>query len=126
MAAPKKILAARERTLAHALSLPEAWEDRPWDQDPVAKVRKKIFVFFGTEDGEGFGMAVKLPESGAFVLGEDWAMPTAYGLGRHGWVSVRFRFAKDLPSLSQLCEWIDESYGAIAPKTLARQVLGGS
>ena len=39
--------AARSRLIAFALSLPEAVEDQPWEDDTVAKVRKKIFVFFG-------------------------------------------------------------------------------
>ena len=35
---------------AFAFGLPEAWEDHPWGES-VAKVGKKVFVFFGTTDG---------------------------------------------------------------------------
>ena len=46
--------------LAFALALPEAWEDHPWGES-VAKVGKKVFVFFGMPDAdEGPRFTVKL------------------------------------------------------------------
>src|SRR6266498_1043486 len=48
---------------AFAFSLPEAWEDHPWGES-VAKVGKRVFVFFGATDGDDpFGFSVKLPRS---------------------------------------------------------------
>ncbi len=41
-----EIAALRDDLLGFALSLPEAWEDHPWGEN-VAKVRKKVFAFFG-------------------------------------------------------------------------------
>src|SRR5690242_17350125 len=54
---------ARGKLLRFALSLPEAYEDFPWGER-VAKVAKKVFVFFGN-DGRGadLGLSVKLPAS---------------------------------------------------------------
>ncbi len=41
--AKKVAVAIRE----FALDMPGAWEDTPWEEDQVAKVGKKIFVFMG-------------------------------------------------------------------------------
>ncbi|MCX4240984.1 MmcQ/YjbR family DNA-binding protein [Paraliomyxa miuraensis] len=102
-----------------ALSLPGAWEDHPWGES-VAKVGKKVFVFFGMSDDaqlrEGLGMSVKLPRTGDLVLALPFAEPTGYGLGRAGWVTVRIP-AAELPPPSVLVAWIEESYRAVAPKT---------
>jgi hypothetical protein len=68
---------AREKLLRFALSLPEAYEDHPWDET-VAKVRKKVFVFFG---GTPKLMTVKLVESHAHALSVEGVEPTGYGLG---------------------------------------------
>lgn len=109
---------ARERLLRFALGLPEAYEDHPWDET-VAKVRKKVFVFFG---GTPKLMTVKLAESHAHALSIDGAEPTGYGLGRSGWVNVPV----DSPELSHelLCDWIEESYRIVAPKRLVAQLDG--
>ncbi len=110
--------AAHARLLAYALSLPEAWEDHPWGES-AAKVRKKAFVFFGAPDT--LHCTMKLPESGAFILHEPWAEPTGYGLGKSGWVSCSFTemLVEDVP-VELLEDLIEESYRAIAPKTLAK------
>ncbi len=103
-----------------ALSLPGAFEDFPWDE-PVAKVNKKIFVFLGSSPGErrvSFG--VKLPESVDEALTFPDSARMGYGLGKHNWVGVYFP-AASCPV--DLClEWIEESYRAIAPKTLVKQL----
>jgi predicted DNA-binding protein (MmcQ/YjbR family) len=103
----------RERLLAYALSLPEAIEDHPWGET-VAKVRKKVFVFFGGATRPL--MTVKLVESHPHALATDGAEPTGYGLGKSGWVNVPI----DAPELDHelLCEWIEESYRIVAPKRL--------
>jgi predicted DNA-binding protein (MmcQ/YjbR family) len=112
------LLRVRDQLRAHAFAMPGAWEDHPWGES-VAKVGKKVFVFFGTADPaqlhKGIGMSVKLPGSGDLVLALPFAEPTGYGLGRAGWVSVYLQPA-DLPPMPMLTAWIDESYRAVAPK----------
>jgi predicted DNA-binding protein (MmcQ/YjbR family) len=108
-----------DRFMKLALTYPEAWEDDPWG-DTVAKVRKKIFVFVGVHEKQ-LGITVKLPDSREFALSFEWAEPTGYGLGKAGWVSARFPLGTDVP-VDLVEEWIDESYRAIAPKTLVKQL----
>jgi predicted DNA-binding protein (MmcQ/YjbR family) len=76
--------------LAHALSLPEAWEDHPWGEN-VAKVGKKVFVFFGVPDprDEQLIVCVKLPRSGVAALDLGFTEPAGYGLGKSGWIMAR-------------------------------------
>lgn len=108
----------RQRLVSFALSLPEAWEDHPWGET-VAKVRKKVFVFFGSDAGVAcVAASVKLPESGPDVLNESFASPTGYGLGRSGWVTLAFDRATDVP-VAFVEDLIVESYCAVAPKGLA-------
>jgi predicted DNA-binding protein (MmcQ/YjbR family) len=101
----------------HALAKPEAWEDRPWEGDRVAKVRKKIFVFLPSDDAGSIG--VKLPHSAVYAVTLPCATPMAYGLGKHGWVTIKLA-DKSRPAVELLRDWIDESYAAIAPATLVR------
>jgi predicted DNA-binding protein (MmcQ/YjbR family) len=107
--------------LDHALGYPEAWEDHLWG-DTVVKVRRKIFVFLSDPDSPNVGCSVKLPESGMFVLTEKFAEPTGYGLGKSGWVSLSFEASDDHVPVDLLRDLIDESYRAIAPKTLVKQL----
>ena len=106
---------------AYALSLPETHEDFPWGH-PAIKVRKKAFVFLSSDRdiAQRFGMSVKLPESSELALALPFTTRTGYGLGKSGWVSVELGPADDLPPAEILLEWVEESYRAIAPKTLSR------
>ena len=108
-----------------ALGLPGAYEDFPWGE-LVIKVKKKVFVFLGrAEDLEQtLRFSVKLPESGEHLLDQPFAEPTGYGLGKSGWVSVSIA-AGEQPPLAELCRWIEESYRAVAPKTLVKELEGG-
>jgi predicted DNA-binding protein (MmcQ/YjbR family) len=109
--------ALRKRLLDYALGLPEAHLDHPWGED-VAKVGKKVFVFFGIEGNSAdFGMGVKLPESGPLALAQSGVTPSGYGLGASGWVNINFAEAS-LP-FDMLRDWITESYRAVAPKKLS-------
>jgi len=105
--------------MKYALNLPEAWEDKPWEEDSVAKVRKKIFAFFGNDEPP-IRISLKLPASRDAALSIEGATPTAYGLGKAGWVSIPL--AGVLPPEPILREWIEESYRAVAPKTLAAKL----
>ncbi len=105
---------------AFALRLPEAHEDFPWGER-VVKVRKKVFVFLGRDDAAELAFSVKLPLTGPDVLELPFARPTGYGLGKSGWVSLRFG-GDELPGDDLLRGWILESYRAVAPKRAVKQL----
>ena len=103
-----------------ALAYPGAREEFPWGER-VVKVGKKVFVFMGMPEGGGLGLSVKLPDSGTMALMFPFATPTGYGLGKSGWVSARFE-AGEAPPVELLRAWIDESYRAVAPKTMVARL----
>jgi predicted DNA-binding protein (MmcQ/YjbR family) len=100
-----------------ALAYPEATEEFPWGERAI-KVGGKTFLFMRA-DGNGLGLSTKLPESRDFALTHEFAAPTGYGLGKAGWVSASFARGTRPPT-ALLCEWIDESYRAIAPQRLVK------
>ena len=103
--------------LDYALTLPGAWEDRPWGER-VAKVDKKIFAFFGSSDPPH--VYLKLPESADAALGIAGAQPTGHGLGKAGWITIPCSGV--LPPVEILREWIEESYRAVATKKRAKEL----
>lgn len=106
-----------------ALSYPEAHEDFPWGEHAL-KVRKKTFLFM-RYDASVLSLSVKLPSSRAVALMFSFAEPTAYGLGKSGWVTARFERGSS-PPLPLLEEWLAESYQAIAPRKLAAVVTAAA
>ena len=116
----------RHELVTFALGLPEAWEDHPWGET-VAKVGKKVFVFFGMDPDPQAGadapvhLSVKLPESHEEALGLPFTEPTGYGLDRGHWVTVHA--PADWPR-EMLTDWIEESYRAVAPKKLGALLSG--
>ena len=109
--------------LDHALALPETWEDHPWGESAI-KVRKKAFLFSGFSTEDAFGISLKLPQSAAEVLEWELASPTGYGLGKHGWVSIRWSRSDALPlALAAVLPLIEESYAVVAPKTVVKKWL---
>ena len=113
----------RDELRRHALTLPDTHEDTPWEDDRVVKVGRKIFVFLGP-DGASSGITVKLSESHEEVLGFPGASPAGYGLGRSGWVMLRFGASP--PPREALCRLIEESYRLVAPKRLLKELDTGS
>lgn len=107
---------------ALALSYPETREDLPWGKSAI-KVRGKSFVFMRNGADE-FSLSVKLPHSREFALEYPFTKPTAYGLGKSGWVTALFA-REDKPPLDVLEAWIGESYRAVAPKTLVKHLDAG-
>jgi predicted DNA-binding protein (MmcQ/YjbR family) len=117
---PKKqdpVIASIEK---FALSLPEAWPDSPWG-DSVVKVGKKIFLFVSSPGADRPGITVKLPESRDHGMSFTGAVPTGYGLGKHGWVSI---YLDSVPEDERdvLLDFVEESYRAVATKTLVKRL----
>ncbi len=107
--------ALRER----GLTLPEATEDFPWGHRGL-KVRGKLFAIMGAEP-DGFFVTLKLPDSKDEALAIPGAAPTGYGLGKSGWVSMRFGTEEE-PPMERLFAFLEESYRAVAPKRLASRL----
>ncbi len=103
----------------YALTFPEAYEEFPWGERAL-KVKKKVFVFMG-KDQDALSLSCKLPRSSRAALKLPFAKPTGYGLGKSGWVSARFEIGAD-PPIDLLKSWIEESYRAVAPKTLVKKL----
>jgi len=121
MSPRKKSLSPAAALQAFALTFPEATLEHPWGEN-VVKVKGKIFVFLGMDTADGsFGLSVKLPGSAHVALELPFTKPTGYGLGKAGWVSARFSAKDDVP-VPLLMAWIEESYRAVAPKTLVKQL----
>ncbi|MEV4439926.1 MmcQ/YjbR family DNA-binding protein [Streptomyces sp. NPDC049577] len=116
-------LKARAKVREFALSLPGAVEEFPWGDSAVVKVNKKIFAFLGADgNAETAGISVKLKneEAHGHALAVPGATPTAYGLGRSGWVSIPL--TGESAPVELLCDWVEESYRVIAPKRLIAQL----
>jgi predicted DNA-binding protein (MmcQ/YjbR family) len=122
----QKLKDVHEDLIEHALALPGAFEDHPWGER-VAKVGKKVFVFFGHSEASDprLTLAVKLPQSGLAALDQSFTEPTGYGLGKSGWVSATFHPGEKIP-VELLRAWVLESYRAIAPKKLVKELDGGA
>jgi predicted DNA-binding protein (MmcQ/YjbR family) len=108
-----------ERLRDFALLLPGAWEDFPWGER-VAKVGKRVFVFFGHDQRRPRFVTVKLVESHGHALAVEGAAPSGYGLGRAGWVNVPVH--AEGVNAGLLCDWIEESYRLVAPKRLVAEL----
>ena len=102
-----------------ALELPGAWPDNPWG-DSVVKVGKKIFVFLGDNEDDS-GITVKVPESHDHAMSFKGAMPTGYGLGKAGWVTIPVDGLGG-DDAEVLHDFVEESYRNIAPKKLINEL----
>ncbi len=105
---------------AFGLAYPGAHSKAPWpDHDDLA-VNDKTFAYLPVA-GQPFSLSVKLPYTGEVALVLPYARPTGYGLGKSGWVSFT-PSEQEMPSLEQLKDWIDESYRALAPRKLVKEL----
>lgn len=105
---------------AFGLTYPEAHTKSPWPGHLDLAVRDKIFAHL-TPEGEDLTISCKLPNSCDNALALEFAEPTGYGLGKSGWVTASFPESAT-PPVEFLKAWIDESYRAIAPKTLVKRL----
>lgn len=100
-----------------AMTYPDVTEDHPWGESAF-KVKGKTFVFMNAGDKE-ISLSVKLPQSRDFALDLPGSEPTHYGMGQHGWVTLRPTLKTKLDVLYSL---IDESFRAVAPKRVVAQL----
>jgi predicted DNA-binding protein (MmcQ/YjbR family) len=108
---------------AFGLGYPGAHTKSPWPGHLDLAVNDKTFAYLSIE-GEPLGISCKLPQSHATALMLPFTEPTAYGLGKSGWVSARFERG-ETPPVDMLKAWIDESYRAQAPKKLVASLSSG-
>ena len=99
---------------AFGLAYPGAHTKSPWPGHLDLAVNDKTFAYLSIE-GDPLSISCKLPQSHVAALMLPFTKPTAYGLGKSGWVSATF---PDEVPVAMLKEWIDESYRAQAPKKL--------
>ena len=113
---------------AFGLAYPGAHTKSPWPGHLDLAVKDRTFAYLSIE-GEPFSTSCKLPHSVASALLLPFTTPTAYGLGKSGWVTARFDEG-ETPPVALFKEWIDESYRAQAPKklvaSLGAPLLGGA
>ncbi len=115
MASRRPDAAAQElRTLG--LTYPGAHIKSPWPGHEDLAVKDKTFAYLSV-DGQPFHISCKLPHSGQDALWLPFAKPTAYGLGKSGWVTAELADGEPVP-LDMFKAWIAESYRAQAPKKL--------
>ena len=109
--------AIAKKLRSHALAYPATTEAFPWGESAF-KVKEKTFVFMRA-DPEDLSFSVKLPKSRKQALALPGSEPTHYGLGAKGWVTLR-PTAKT--SLDLLLSFVDESYRAIAPARILKEL----
>lgn len=126
MAAKKKSAKKKDPVLeelrAFGLAYPGAHLKSPWPGHLDLAVNDKTFAYLSI-DGEPLHVSCKLPHSSAAALLLPFVKPTAYGLGKSGWVSADLSGVE--PDVDMLKAWIDESYRAQAPKRLVASLDGG-
>lgn len=115
---------AEAQLIAFAQTMPEAWEDHPWDHT-VLKVGKKVFVFFGgaASPKDTLSVTVKLPISAEMALTLPNTQRAGHGLGKAGWIQLK-QTTGDEFDFDLIQGWIVQSYKAVAPKKLAKLLDG--
>ena len=114
-ARPTKLRKLADALRKFATSFDGAREDYPWGERVVKGPNKKIFVFLGDPymvDGR-LCLTVKLPTSRREVLKLPFAQPCGYGLGKHGWVTLRVGPDDEVPRVTVMRGWIKESYDSV-------------
>ena len=104
----------------YGLAFPGAHSKSPWPEHDDLVVKDKTFAFMSVA-GAPLSVTCKLTVSGPDILKQPFAKPTGYGLGKSGWVTMRFD-AAEKPPLDLLKRCVLESYRAVAPKKLLKEL----
>lgn len=108
-----------DRLLSIVLSLPEAYEDRPWGS-VHCKVAGKIFVSWGRLPSGEVSVGFKTDKTlQSMLLASDPRFSMAAYVGKHGWVDMKIG---KKPNWAEVEQFIKDSYRLIAPKKLVKHL----
>lgn len=108
-----------------ALTLPETSAGPAWPGARGLYVRKKMFFVFGAkgEAANALTTICKLPVSAEMVQDLPFVRESKGWYKQHNWVIAHFGHADPIAAeLPTLKAWLLQSYAAVAPKKLAREV----
>ncbi len=110
----------------YGLTFPETSAGPGWTTTRALYVRKKMFAVFGAtgEPLDALTFLVKLPISAEMAEELPFVRPAKGWYKQHNWVTAHFGADDDvLAEIKTLRGWLKQSYVAIAPKMLGRQVV---
>lgn len=118
---------AEASLVAYGLTLPETEAAQGWSVTRTLRVRKRLFAIFGDKDEplDQLSFIVKLPISFEMVQDLYFVRESRGWYRQHNWAIAHFAPDDDiLAELPTLQAWLRQSYVAVAPKVLARQIAG--
>ena len=122
---------AETKLTEFGLGLPETSAGPGWATTRVLKVRGKMFCVFGAERHKAdirpdqLSIIMKLPVSAEMVRDLYYVRESTGWYKQHDWVIAHFGPEDDiLAEYDTLKGWMIQSYCAMAPKKLAKQVRG--
>jgi hypothetical protein len=116
---------AEAELTAYGLTFPETRAGPGWQTTRALYVRKKMFAVFGAkgEALDALTLIMKLPISAEMAEELPFVRPARGWYKQHYWVTAHFGAGDDvLAELATLKGWLKQSYIAVAPKTLGRDV----
>lgn len=111
--------------IAYGLTFPETSVGPGWIPTRALYVRKKMFAVFGAkaEPLDALTLVMKLPISAEMAEELSWVRPAHGWYKQHNWVTAHFGAEDDiLAEMATLRGWLKQSYIAVAPKTLGKQI----
>ncbi len=109
----------------YGLTFPEAALGQGWASLRAIDVRKKTFVLFGakSEPLNALTIVMKLPVSSEMAEELAFVRPAKGWYKQHNWTTAHFGPDDDvLAELDTLRGWLKQSYIAVAPKKLSREM----
>ena len=116
---------AEAELIAYGLTFPETTAGPAWEFTRGLYMRRKMFAVFGdkAQPPDALTIIVKLPISAEMVEGLPFVREPKGWYKQHNWVTADFGPGDDiLAELDMLKAWLKQSYTAIAPKKLSRQI----
>ena len=116
---------AEAELTAYGLSFPESTSGPAWIPARGLYVRKKMFAVFGAkgEALDALTLIMKLPISAEMAQELPFVLPATGWFKQHNWVRAHFGPEDDiLAEMPTLKGWLKQSFIAVAPKKLGRQI----